>query len=265
MSEWFSDEEFWKNFAPVMFSEKRWAEASGVVDSLIQLVLPKPLSKTDQNTVLDGLKILDLCCGMGRVSSELARRGFAVTGVDLSAALLEAAREDAACEKLKIEYIQADARSFKGPLFFDIAVNLYTSFGYFEDPEDDLLLARNVFESLKPGGSFVIETLGKEIAARDFTGGEWFERDGFTVLTEYEAVESWSRLKNRWVLIKNTGESEKTHSRIEKVFTQRLYSAVELCSLLHKAGFNDVDIYGGWDERPYNQNAAALIAVGKKN
>ncbi|MCL2319898.1 MAG: methyltransferase type 11, partial [Treponema sp.] len=115
-------------------------------------------------------------------------------------------------------------------------------------------------------GSFIIETLGKEMAARDFLKGEWFERAGFTVLTEYEAVDSWAGLKNRWILIKNSSPFHSTEApwRMEKVFIQRLYAATELRALLFQAGFSVVEIYGGWDERPYDKNAEALIVVGRK-
>jgi SAM-dependent methyltransferase len=238
-----------------MFDDAHWAEVPGVADGLTRLA---GLNLYGGDSGLRSApKVLDLCCGMGRVSSELARRGFSVTGVDITAAFLETARDDAAYENLGIEYIEADARSFRRPGFFDTAVNLYISFGYFEDPADDLLLARNVHESLKSGGSFIIETLGKEIAVRDFTEGEWFERAGFTVLTQYEAIDSWGALKNRWILLRD-GE------RIEKVFTQRLYAASELRALLLEAGFSSVELYGGWDEAPYDHRARTLIAAGRK-
>ena len=270
--EWFNDEDFWKYYAPIMFDEKRWAEVPEVADSVTRLaaLCLYGLGGSDSpDERSQGPRVLDLCCGMGRISAELARRGFSVTGVDSSVSLLATAREDAAYEDLNIEYIEADTRSFKRPGFFDTAVNLYISFGYFEDPADDLLVASNVYVSLKPGGSFIIETLGKEMAARDFTPGEWFERAGFTVLTEYEAVGSWAGLKNRWVLIGNTvgntvGNTGGRPSRIEKTFTQRLYSATEMEALLLEAGFSSVEIYGGWDERPYDQDADVLIAVGRK-
>ena len=262
--EWFNDEDFWKNYAPIIFDDRHWAEVPAVADGLTRLAaleLYGPSPRPPEKGSAPGPKALDLCCGMGRITAELARRGFAATGVDLSPALLECARQDAADEGLDIEYIKADARSFKRQDYFDTAVNLYISFGYFEDAAEDLLVAKNVFESLKSGGSFIIETLGKELAVRDFTPGEWFERSGFTVLTEYEAVDSWAALKNRWILIPKDSNGSK---RIEKTFTQRLYAATELRSLLFQAGFNTVELYGGWDERPYDQNAAALIAVGRK-
>jgi SAM-dependent methyltransferase len=270
--EWFDDSNFWKNFAPIIFDDKHWSEVPEVADSVTRLAGLSLYSNSastcgSSSGAAGGPRALDLCCGMGRITAELARRGFAMTGVDITGSLLETAREDALYEGLEIEYLQADARSFVRTNFFDTVVNLYISFGYFENPEDDLLLARNVHESLKPGGSFIIETLGKEIAVRDFTQGEWFERAGYTVLTEYEAVDSWAALKNRWVLIPNSAavfQAGEVTPRIEKIFTQRLYAATELRALLFEAGFADVELYGGWDERAYDQNAEILIAIGRK-
>ncbi|MCL2759685.1 MAG: class I SAM-dependent methyltransferase, partial [Treponema sp.] len=119
----------------------------------------------------------------------------------------------------------------------------YISFGYFSDQKDDLKVLRNVYESLKKDGSFIIETLGKEIAARDFIEAEWFERAGGFMLTEYEPLDSWTFLKNRWILLKDD-------KRIEKTFIQRLYSASELKAILQEAGFKKIDIYGDWNEIP---------------
>jgi len=258
--EWFNDTNFWGNFAPIIFDDKHWSEVPEVADSVTRLA---GLQLYSASAGAGGPRALDLCCGMGRITTELARRGFAMTGVDITESLLETAREDALYEGLDIEYVKADARSFVRPGFFDTAVNLYISFGYFENPEDDLIMARNVYESLKPGGSFIVETLGKEIAVRDFTPGEWFERAGYTVLTEYEALDSWAALKNRWILIPNAERPNGT--RIEKTFTQRLYAATELRTLLFEAGFAGVELYGGWDEREYDQDAEILIAVGRKD
>jgi SAM-dependent methyltransferase len=259
--EWFNDTDFWKNFAPIIFDDKHWSEVPEVADSVTRLAGLKLYGSASRAD--GGPRALDLCCGMGRITAELARRGFAMTGVDITESFLETAREDALYEGLDIEYVRADARSFVRPDFFDTAMNLYISFGYFEDSGDDLIMLRNVYESLKPGGSFIVETLGKEIAVRDFIPGEWFERAGYTVLTEYKAVDSWAALKNRWILIPKAERPNGT--RIEKTFTQRLYAATELRALLLKAGFAGVELYGGWDEREYDHDAEILIAVGRKD
>jgi len=240
-----------------MFDDAHWKEVPAVADAITRLANFDFYGETSKPQISAKPKVLDICCGFGRMSAELACRGFSVTGVDITESYLQTAKEEADLDKLNIEYIKADAREFVRPDFFDLAVNLYISFGYFEKREDDLLVARNAYKSLKNGGSFIIETLGKEIAVRDFTDGEWFERAGFTVLTQYEALDSWTFLKNRWILIKDG-------KRIERVMTQRLYSASELRALLLEAGFSKVDIFGDWDESPYDKRAAKLIVIGRK-
>jgi SAM-dependent methyltransferase len=256
--EWFYDTDFWEQYAPIMFDNKRLSEIPRVADGLTRLAR-LDLYGPSGRVGAAGPRVLDLCCGFGRITQELARRGFSPVGVDITQAYLETARDDAAYENLDIEFVKADVRSFKRPVAFDLAVNLYISFGYFENPEDDRLLAQNAWDSLKPGGAFIIETLGKEIAVRDFTEAEWFERAGFMVLTEYRPRDSWSLLQNRWILI-----DKKDGRRIENTFTQRLYAASELRALLFDAGFSRVELYGDWEESPYDNRAEVLIAVGRK-
>ncbi|MDR1142776.1 MAG: class I SAM-dependent methyltransferase [Spirochaetaceae bacterium] len=306
--EWFNDDFFWECFAPIMFDKAHWAEVPAVAGGSIRL------ARTDgavslrsaaasgaaslRSTAASGAAslrstavfgaaslrsaedppaCLDLCCGFGRIGLELARQGFALTGVDITGPYLETAREDAAAEGLDAEFILEDVRLFKRPGAFDIAVNLYNSFGYFEDPADDKRLVRNAFESLKPGGVFFIETLGKEILARDFVESEWFRRAGFFVLTEYKALDSWGAMKNTWRLIPernypagagNKGLSAKDPAIeggvIEKTFVHRLYAASELRALLLEAGFASAEVYGDWDERPYDSTAVKLIVLGRK-
>ena len=262
LPEWFYDSNFWEQFAPIMFDDAHWEEVPEVAFGVTRLAAlnycPETSAKLPKLPKLSKpAKILDMCCGFGRISSELARRGFAVTGVDITENYLKTAKEEAADENLDIEYIKDDARNFTRPDFFDAAVILYNSFGFFSNQNDDRLVIRNLFESLKKGGSVIIESLGKEIAVRDFVENDWFERAGFKVLTEYKVLESWTFLKNRWMLIKDGKE-------YEKIFTQRLYSAVELKTLLTEEGFSNIEIYGNWDKTPYNHRAAKLIAVGWK-
>jgi SAM-dependent methyltransferase len=262
--EWFDDENFWGIFAPVMFDETRWAELPLVADGVTRMARLNLYGQgaagdlPAEPAALSGPpRLLDLCCGFGRLTLEFAARGFVCTGVDITTAYLETAREDAAAEQLDIEFVRADIRDFVRSRSFDLAVSLYISFGYFASPLDDRRVLANVYESLAGGGVLIIETLGKEIAVRDFVRSEWFRRAGYTVLTEYSPLDSWGALQNHWILI---GEDE----RIEKVFTQRLYAATELRALLLDTGFSCVEIYGGWDESPYDDRAEKLIVVGRK-
>lgn len=244
--EWFEDESFWNIFAPLMFDDKRWAETPAVVDAVERLAAARA-----------GDAVLDACCGPGRHALEFARRGYRVTGVDITRSYLDAARESAQAERTAIEFIHADLRDFRRPAAFDLAVNLYNSFGYSSDPASDALILRNILESLRPGGRLVMELVGKETAVRDFMEGEWFERDGWTVLTEYAVVGAWEGLKNRWILLKGS-------ERVDRSFVQRLYSGTELRALLESVGFSGVRILGSLEGDPYDQAAKSLVAVASR-
>ncbi|MDR2143505.1 MAG: class I SAM-dependent methyltransferase [Treponema sp.] len=267
--EWFNDGEFWETFAPIMFDDSHWKEVPAAADGLIHLAaLDLDWEREGAEAAGDETgkpRCLDQCCGFGRISLEMARRGFGVTGVDITESYLETARDDAAYENLSTEFVREDVRSFCRKNYFDLAYNVYTSFGYFEDPADDARVIKNAFDSLKAGGTYVIETLGKEIAVRDFVQADWFERAGFYVLTAYEAADSWSSLKNRWVLISQRDQGRiKRGDIIEKNFVQRLYGADTLQRLFRDTGFNAVEICGGWDGRNYDEDALSLIVSGKK-
>ena len=243
--EWFEDAAFWETYAALMFDEKRWAEVPEVVDRIEKLAKPAP-----------GAAILDSCCGVGRHAVEFASRGYRVTGVDITDSFLEAARETARAWELGIEFLHGDIRSFVRPGQFDLCVNLFTSFGYFSRPGEDLAALANFRSSLRPGGCFILETLGKETAVRDYIEGEWFERLGWTVLTEFRPVDAWRGLLTRWILLRG-------NERIDRSFVQTLYSGTELRRLLADAGFRDIEILGGLDGSPYDHKAASLVAVAR--
>src|SRR3989475_11807180 len=89
-----------------------------------------------------GATVLDLCCGPGRHALEFARRGFQVTGVDRTARYLETARTAARGAGLTIELVQEDMRSFHRPATLALALNLFSSFGYFAAASEDLTVLR---------------------------------------------------------------------------------------------------------------------------
>ncbi|MEA3403954.1 MAG: class I SAM-dependent methyltransferase [Armatimonadota bacterium] len=122
MRPWHEDDAFWATWRPAMFGAERWERAPEEVEQALELLHPP-----------DGARILDLCCGPGRHSLELARRGFRVTAVDRTEEYLRSLREAAADEGLEVEAVLEDMRRYRQPAAFDAAINLFTSFGYFED------------------------------------------------------------------------------------------------------------------------------------
>lgn len=243
---WHEQDFFWETTGPVIFSERRWAITQDEVDRLVSLLELK-----------QGVHILDLCCGPGRHSLELARRGFKVTGVDRTKQYLEQASEKAAQEGLNTEFIQEDMRTFCRPDTFNAAINMFTSFSYFDDPEEDCKVVMNVYQSLKPGGVFLLETHGKESLARIFQENNWHEQNGILILQEHKVTNNWSWMENRWIIIKDD-------KRTEFKVTHRLYAATEMASLLTGCGFKSVDIYGDLAGSIYDHTARRMVAVAQK-
>ncbi|GAH48880.1 unnamed protein product, partial [marine sediment metagenome] len=156
-----------------------------------------------------------------------------------------------------VEFIQEDMRSFCKPNTFDVAINLFTSFGYFEDIKDDKKVITNVYRSLKNKGVFLIDIMGKEVLARVFCERNWHEVDNNIVLEERKICKNWSWIDNRWILIKD-GKKE------EYKISHRIYSGVELVELLNECGFNMIDVYGDLTGEPYDHTAKRLILVAHK-
>ncbi len=243
---WHEDDSFWQIWGPIMFSEARKAAATEQVDRILTLAGIPPQAH-----------ILDLCCGVGRHSLELARRGFNVTGVDRTTEYLKQASEKATEEDLDIEFIQDDMRTFCRTDSFDVTLNLFTSFGFFEDKSEDRKVVLNVYRSLRNNGVFILDMSGKEILARTFQERDWNEADGVLWLWERKLSQDWSWMENRWIMFKD-------NRRYENKLGHRLYSAAELKMLLESCGFKDINIYGDFEGSPYDHTAHRLVAVAHK-
>ncbi|MGA2915540.1 MAG: class I SAM-dependent methyltransferase [Sedimentisphaerales bacterium] len=243
---WYEDKSLWKTVAPILFNQKRLEQTGSEVEQLIRLC-----------GIRKGTKVLDLCCGQGRHSLELARRGYNVTGVDLTEEYLAKARRKAKAEGLNIQFIRDDMRRFCLLDYFDAAINMFTAFGYFENPAEDRRVLANLYRSLRKGGTLIIDVIGKEILARIFREREWYEENGRIFLQEHKIRRDWSWVDNRWILFENG-------KRKEFRFGHRIYSAAELTGLLKDCGFKSVEIFGDLAGADYDHNAKRLIAVAKK-
>ncbi|MBV9732857.1 MAG: SAM-dependent methyltransferase, partial [Verrucomicrobia bacterium] len=143
------------------------------------------------------------------------------------------------------------------PDAFDLAINLFTSFGYFGDQEN-LTVLRNVFCSLAPGGFFIIDVMGKEVIARGFAPSAVQKRtDGSIWVSTREIIDDWCRIRSCWLLIRDQKVTNVT-------FDTTLYSGRELADLLKKAGFDDVKLFGSLQGIPYDLKAQRLVAVAQK-
>ena len=244
--EWFDSDEFWRETYPYMFPSARFAATSDEIEKALKLAEPR------------GKSALDLCCGPGRCSVALSQRGFAVTGVDRTRYLLNKARARARAAQVKVQWIQKDMRDFVRPDAFDLALSMFTSFGFFDDKSEDIAVLQNIFRSLRSGGVCLMEMMGKERLSQIFleTSSQGLP-DGTVVVQRREIFDDWTRIRNEWMLIR--GEKVKRFQ-----FHHTLYSGLELRERMESVGFTDVKLYGNLDGDPYGPGTPRLIAVGGK-
>jgi len=244
---WHEDDSFWETFTDFMFTDELLKGTSEEIDDIIELLEIPPEAE-----------ILDLGCGYGRHSLELARRGYKITGMDRTSKYINEARKAANSESLNVEFIEADMRSFIRESAFDYVLNIFTTgLSYFEDIEEDKRVVKNVYKSLRPGGKFIVHTAGKEVLARIFQKRDWIEQDGVFLLQERNVERDWSWMNNRWILVKDG-------KIIEYNITHRIYSASELSKLITDCGFTDIKVFGDLKGGPYDNKARRLVVVGNK-
>lgn len=243
---WYENPEFWDAFRDFLFPPEKHEQAPEQVDRVRDLADLEPPGR-----------VLDVPCGVGRHAVGMAERGFDVTAVDATEGYLDAARNHAAETNEAVEFVHGDMREFRRPETFDAVLNLYTSFGYFEDRTDDERVARNFYESLKPGGRLVMSLTSKEVLAGKFEKRSWEKRDGAYILEHREVTDNWSWMTNRWTLVGDGDVREFTVSH-------RLYSASELSELLRDVGFDGVSVYGNLEGDAYDADAEKLVVVAEK-
>ncbi len=210
----------------------------------------------EQFQLPDGASILDMGCGTGRHSVPLAKRGFAVTGVDLSQHMLEKARARAAAEKADVEFIQGDATTYRSEPVFDAAIGLCEGaiglLGQGDDPiERDLMVLRNIFAALKPNGQLIVNALNVFRVARKV--GHDQEADTFDVMSQTTL---------------NTMLFETPEGKVELPCRERMFTPTEFTLMLRTAGFSEEHIWGGtagnWRRGPMQLDEYELMAVARK-
>lgn len=206
-----------------------------------------------------GGTVLDLCCGEGRHTLELARRGYRMTGLDLAALHLREARRRADAEDLQVRWLRADMRDIPWESEFDAVICMFTSFGVLEGDEEDMKVLRAVAKTLRPGGRFLLDTINREMLMRRWEARGWQQAaDGSLILEERRMDFLTGRQHNRVLLIRPDG------GRQEKEIDLRLYTLKELSEMLARAGMKVGRTWGGFDGRDYGMSTLRMIVLGEK-
>lgn len=204
-------------------------------------------------------KILDLCCGHGRHSIELARRGYEVTGQDLNKFFIKIAKEETKKENLNIKFIQSDMRKIPFKNYFDVIVNLFTAFGYLENDKEDEKAIRQIAQALKPKGLFILDTVNKDWLIKIYQERDWQEMPNKTIVLYKRAFNPVTgKNSEERTYISPNGKRKKNNISI------RLYTLTELDKILENNGIEIKKVFGDFEGNEFARNSRRMIIVARK-
>lgn len=206
-------------------------------------------------------RLLDLCCGYGRHSFAIAEKsGCSVTGLDLSAEFIEVANEKYASPLT--DYVRGDMREIPYSEQFDSVTNLFTSFGFFPDDEENEQVLTQVNRALKPNGMFLLDYENKfNFVINDVLKGgrSWRRVDENTVCLISNVYDVMNEREVFSATIKAEGRDDVTVG-----YDIRLYSLPELKRMLTRNGFELVQVWGDFDKSEYSVHSRRLITLSRK-
>lgn len=239
-------QQFFDGFAPQYMGVPFVSNTVAEVDFVIE-----------ETGIAPGSRVLDVGCGTGRHAVELAKRGYRVTGVDLSPGMLAEARKAADEAGVEIELVHSNAAEYRSEAVFDAAICLCEgAFGLLGDADDasdrDLAILRAIHGALKPGAAFVLTALSGLRMVRQHTPEE-VASGAFDPITMSEH---------------STMEVEGPEGTRAIELRERGYAPTELALMARLAGFEVVHIGGGtagnWGHRPLDLDEMEIMLVARK-
>jgi ubiquinone/menaquinone biosynthesis C-methylase UbiE len=204
-----------------------------------------------------GSRILDVPCGQGRHSHLLAEAGYDVDGLDYSSKLLKVARKRGAGANLR--YARGDMRKMpaRWTRRFDAVLNLFTSFGFFAHPAEDVRVVREYARVLKPGGLLVWHGGSRDGVMARFLERDWWTsgKTLFAQEREFDPLSGLLTVRSTWKRGARSGGRE------HKI---RLYTATRLSELFADAGLVVEQAFDGFHDRPLRRTSSEMLLVARK-
>ncbi|MCX2575429.1 class I SAM-dependent methyltransferase [Pedobacter sandarakinus] len=238
---WF---QYWFNspYYHILYQQRNDAEAEFFIDNLSKFLIPAP-----------GAKILDIACGKGRHSIYLNKKGFNVTGIDLSAQSIKYAKQ---FENEHLHFLEHDMRKLFYINYFDVAVNLFTSFGYFDTEKDHVNALKTFRKCLKTDGTLVLDYFNTEKIIRNLNSCEVKSLDGIDFNITKRVIEG--------KIIKKISFNDKgnTYNFEERV---QAFSLSDFERMLSKAGLTIKHTFGNYSLEDFDEcTSDRLILICKK-
>jgi SAM-dependent methyltransferase len=200
-----------------------------------------------------GESVLDLCCGIGRHSIPLARRGYMMTGIDFNRDYIKKAQSLSLTLRVRPDFIQGDMRNIPYANKFDAAICIWSSFGFYSD-ETDLGILKGLTKALKPGGRFLLDVINRDFVMRHFRPRDWTKAGRGYVMEKRVYYTETSRILTTWYF---AGEGRITRKQSD----MRLYGLREIESVLANAGFRVTERYGDLNRARPGFDAPRLLLV----
>ncbi|PEM43179.1 class I SAM-dependent methyltransferase [Bacillus toyonensis] len=205
-----------------------------------------------------GSNILDLCCGYGRITIPLAKEGYNLVGIDGSSDLINSGIKEAERNAVEINFTNKDARNINFDEDFDAVINTGGAFGYTLDVQADKYILKNIEKSLKPGGKLIMEIHSRDGHLRSFNNDyneTNFDNTKMGFEYRFDPINSiWGYTFN-W----KDGENSKSSS-----LDFRLYTPSEIIRMLEEAGFENINVFGNWDQSALEVDHSTMILVCEK-
>lgn len=238
---WF---QFWFNspYYHILYNQRNDEEAELLIDNLSAHLKPQPNSR-----------ILDIACGRGRHAIYLNKKGYDVTGIDLSEQSITYAKQ---FENKSLHFYVHDMRKLSNISYYDVALNLFTSFGYFDTEKEHVNALKAFRKSLKPNGTLVIDYFNTQKIIKHLTHQEIKTIDGI----EFHLHKFVSEGK----IVKhiNFEHRLKTYAFEERV---QAFTLTDFEQLLEKSGLKIIDIFGDYSLNTFSEDVSdRLILVCKK-
>ena len=204
--------------------------------------------------------ILDLCCGTGRHSIALRKRGLNVIGMDLSRNLLAIAKLQMTRARVRFPLIRADMRFFPfRDNLFSAVINMFTSFGYLPSESEDAVSLLEINRTLRSKGRFLLDLANRDHIVKTFRERDWAEFEPFYLLEKRLLDLKNSRLTSQWTLI------DKNTIRVKSIqHTVRLFTISRVEQLLNEAGLVIKKVYGRYEKQEFTLDASRMIVLAEK-
>ncbi len=241
-AEWF-ESWFGSPYYRILYQQRDELEAQEFIEALIKYLQP-----------LAGSRMVDIACGEGRYSRQLAEHGYDVTGIDLSFPSIEKAKAE---EADNLHFYVQDMRFPFYINYFDYAFNFFTSFGYFSSPRDNQMAAKAFAKGLRKDGILVVDYLNKDYVLRHLVAEETATRGNYTFDIK-RRIDGGHILKD----IRFTDDTGIARHYTEKVAA---FDLSDFVRIFRAAGLSPVGTFGNYQLGEFDAlESPRLIMIFKK-